>query len=163
MVLRRWKHHIRDCKGLCWLQRVKEKKEGVDVGSPVRLFQYSSIPVPEELGFYTTNWLSRLPYFTVLSTPSYIQWHITAKPPDKLASTSPVMFTSSPLWHPDTLDPLGLCQLSPEATFGAAKPVLPEVAHGPLRVNSTLEDQEENRVKRVAKGEEASYGERSEK
>lgn len=42
------------------------------------------------------------------------------------------------------------CQLSPGATLGAAKPVLPEAADGPGRseVSGSLEDQ----VKGVAKG-----------
>lgn len=49
--------------------------------------------------------------------------------------TSPVPKCSFPPHcdNHDALNSLGLCQLSPEATLDAAKPVLPEVAHGPLR------------------------------
>lgn len=123
----------------------------------ISVYFYSS---SRKTWIYTPNWLSRLPHFTVLSMPSYIKWHNTAKPPDQLASTRQVTFSSSPLWHPDTLNSLGLYQLRTHSA--QSSPSYRRSHMGRSAVNDSLEDHEENRIKRVAKGEEDSQ-ERSEK
>ena len=156
MVLsRRWQHQIRVFKeGLMLTAACKRKNGRSGCGVSCQIISVYFYSSSRRTWIYTAIWLSRLPHFTVLSMPSYIKWHNTATPPDQLASTRPVTFSSSPLWHPDILNSLGLYQLRTHSA--QSSPSYPRSHMGRSGVNGSLEDQEENRIKKVAKREEDS-------
>lgn len=130
MVLnRRRQHQIRVLRAYV-TAACKRKMEGVDVGSPVRLFQFLLFQFQKNLDLHTQLAFSVATFHSTLHAfvHKVAQYRETSGSVGLHAPGNVLLTPTVTPRHPKFPR-----TLSAEDTLGTVKPVLPEVAHGPLR------------------------------